>query len=336
MKRVCILPAKMGMGGPASFQRKLVAGLKLRDIEVTYDLDDMPFDSILIINGTRHLYKLWQCKKKGIRIVQRLGLPNDLCHHLTLGLRGYLQAVRANLIMPIIRKYLADHIVYQSHFTAERWIKLYGSAKVPTEIIYNGVDTEQFCPEGPKYKSKAKICIISVEGTQGNDPFDIVVNLGQRLVEKNMDIEILMFGTSWNNAHTRFSQHSFINFMGSVPNCELPYFYRGADIFISADILTAACPNSVLEAMACGTPVIGYEAGALSEILNDSSGQCVTCRGNPYKGESPGNQKGLDAAAMTLLNDQVSFSEGARQLVKDSFGLNDMVDKYIEVLLGSR
>ena len=52
MKRVCMVPANMSMGGPASFQRKLGARVEVHNIKTTYDSDNEPFDTVLIIYGT--------------------------------------------------------------------------------------------------------------------------------------------------------------------------------------------------------------------------------------------------------------------------------------------
>ena len=55
-----------------SFQGKLAAGLKARNIGVRYELRDSPYDAVLVIGGTRQLHRLWRVKRSGIPIVQRL------------------------------------------------------------------------------------------------------------------------------------------------------------------------------------------------------------------------------------------------------------------------
>jgi len=288
MSRICIVPGRIqGIGGPASFQRKLAAALTRRGIEVTYDLDNLPIDSVLVINGTRAIPKLWWLKKRGVRIVQRLGGINWLNRYLPVGVRGYILAEMRNLTMRLIRSSIADRIVYQSHFVKDWWTRECGESKVPSTVIYNGVDLALFNPDGPRYRSRAEICIISVEGTQGADPFDIAVQLGRSFEEMGRKVELLMFGTPWNNVQSRLGQYPFINFMGTVPNSELPYFYRGATFYLSTDII-AACPNSVIEALACGTLVVGFRAGALPEMLGALSDKwCVEYGRNPWRMEPP-------------------------------------------------
>lgn len=329
---MCIPTRLSGIGGPALFQRKLTTGLIKRGIKVTYDLDDVPYNAVLVINGTRQFATLWRRKKQGIRIVQRLGGINWLHRYLLVGLRGYLLGEIGNLNMRLIRSFIADHIVYQSHFVRNWWNRKYGAPKAASTIIYNGVDLTQFHSQGPKYQSWADVCIVSVEGNQGVDLFDIAVQLARGLKEKGLRIELLMFGNPWKDAQSRFTQYPFVNFRGPVPNSELPYFYRGATFYISTDII-AACPNSVIEALACGTPVLGYKAGVLPELLAESAGQCVECYGNPWKGEPPGNSEGMVRAALELIEGWDRFHHGARSLAEERYELDQMVNAYLEVLL---
>ena len=102
---------------------------------------------------------------------------------------------------------IADHIVYQTEYAKEIWNRKFGAANADSTVIYNGVDLFQFCPEGESYRSQADVCIISVEGTQGNDPFNIGVNLGQRLADKGLSFELLMLGQPWGDAQSRFAQY---------------------------------------------------------------------------------------------------------------------------------
>lgn len=335
MSRICIVPdLSKSMGGPASFQRRLTTGLSQRGVQVTHDLDE-PHDAVLVINSTRQLTKLWRSKKRGARIVQRLGNINPLQRNLLIGGRErFLHQIR-NLMMRWVRSSLADNVVYQSNYVRDRWNTLYGVSRANSTVIYNGVDLTQFSPLGAKYQSSADICIISVEGMQGTDPFDIAVQLGESLDKTGRQVELLVFGKPWRDAQTRFTAYSFVNFRGQVPSSDLPYFYRGSSLFISTDILTAGCPNSVLEALACGTPVLGYKTGVLPELLDDSAGRCVECHGDPWKAAPPGNQAGVLTAAIELQTGGARIRRSARQLAEERYGLDAMIDAYIGVLCGN-
>lgn len=72
-----------------------------------------------------------------------------------------------------------------------------------------------------------------------------------------------------------------VRFLGKVPDAELPDLYRAADLF--------AMPSTgegfgivFLEAMACGTPAIGLNAGGAPDALVDGElGRCVSAEAFP-------------------------------------------------------
>lgn len=329
--KVCIPMRPSEVGGPSMFFRKLENGLKKRNIRVTSNLEETGLDAVLVINGTRQLNKLLRCKKRGIRIVHRLGVPNFIHRQIPVGWRNFLLAEIRNIMMRFIRRQLADHVIYQSHFVEKRWNKFYGPASVGSSVIYNGVNLSAFNPEGAKYKSKAEICIISVEGTQGADPFDTAINLGNELEKLGINFEMLVLGKPWRYAKIRLSEPAFMNFLGFVPNTELPFFYRGSTFFISTDTI-AGCPNSVLESLACGTPVLGYDAGPLPEMVEPFAGQCVDCVGDPLRGQSPANLKTMVKTALEIVEDRVKYRKGARNLAEKRYGVDAMVGAYVELL----
>lgn len=335
LNRVCIVPSLSDApGGPSSFNQKLKHGLEAQGIAIARNLDDTPYDAVLVINATRQFAKLLRCKQRGIPIIQRLGNTNTLHRFLPVGIRESLIGEIRNLMMRVIRSRIADGIVYQSQFVAERWCQAYGATKALATVIYNGVDLVQYSDQGQSYNSPADICILSVEGTQGSDPFDIAIELGQWLEQQGRRLELLMFGSLWARSKTKFENYPFINFRGPVARAELPFYYRGANMFLSTDILTAGCPNSVIEALACGTPVVSYNTGVLPEMLGHTSGQAVACIGNPWKGEAPGNIEGLGRAVFHILSNQTVFRHNARQLAEDTFNVDKMVDAYIAALSG--
>ena len=70
------------------------------------------------------------------------------------------------------------------------------------------------------------------------------------------------------------SQRVPILWAGTVSRERIPEIDRSAHLLFSAD-LHPACPNSVIEAMACGLPVVAFDTGALNELVLGDSGR--TC-----------------------------------------------------------
>jgi glycosyltransferase involved in cell wall biosynthesis len=59
-----------------------------------------------------------------------------------------------------------------------------------------------------------------------------------------------------------------IRILGRVPYAELPQFYQNGDISCLPSTWETV-PTSILEAMACGLPIIATDVGGITEIVND-------------------------------------------------------------------
>jgi glycosyltransferase involved in cell wall biosynthesis len=140
-----------------------------------------------------------------------------------------------------------------------------------------------------------------------------------------------VFGKAGGGSENGWTIYPFVKFMGVTPNQDLPFYYRGASFYILTDII-AACPNSVIESLACGVPVIGYDTSVLPEMLTSQAGRCVPATGDPWRGEPPGNIDGLVHSALEIYAHNDDFRMGARNLAEERYGLERMVDQYISVL----
>lgn len=333
MLRIALLPdLKNCAGGPSSFQKRLATGLQNNGISVCYGQKLRHCDAILLINSTRHIDQLLWANTNGIRIVQRLGLPFAVTNNLPI---RPLEGLRIWVGMQNVfftRRYLVERIIYQSHFVKNCWDEHSGRLGKPSRIIYNGVNLDQYSPEGEKYKSKADICIISVEGTQIHPKYSPAFLVTQFLHTLGYNVELLVFGNPWRDTASHYRNFPFVTFKGSIPNEELPFYYRGATFYVANDII-AACPNSVIEALACGTPVIGYRTAALPELLTNDAGICVPIVGNPWKGDPPGNIKAFAQAALTITEGNYGYRLGARRLSEERYDLNAVIASYLDILL---
>lgn len=333
-KTICILPHKLGLGGPASFQSRLIAVLTERGYTVTFDALDPANSAILVIGGTKQIQSLKKAQKNGVRIVQRLNGMNWVHRKVRTGIRHFLRAEVNNWILSTIRA-MADQIVYQSEFTQDWWTRVHGKTKSPGTVIYNGVDLTQFSPSGIGTPPLDRYRILLVEGHLGGgyeqglvSAVQVVKLLNQRLDKK---VELMVVGSVPEPLKHTFDNSGLeIIWKGVVKREEIPAIDRSAHLLFSSDI-NAACPNSVIEAMACGLPVIGYDTGALPELVNESAGSIALYGGDPWKLGKPDIHTLADSA-QKVLSDQQTFRAGARKRAIEAFDIRRISDQYLQIL----
>ncbi len=335
-RRVCLVPRVRGVGGMVSFKGKMLKALAERGIGVAEDLDDTPYDAVLVIGGTHRLPGLWRARRRGVRVVQRLDGMNWIHRKTRTGWKHYLRAEYGNLVLSQIRSRLASHIIYQSEFSRQWWEREYGNTRVPFAIIHNGTDLDRYTPEGGSGKSPGHVRLLLVEGTIGGGyelGLQSAIGAGKKLsVMSGREVEVLVVGRISEQLQKAWKNEAGVNlnFAGQVPMESIPQIDRSAHILFAAD-LNPACPNSVIEALACGLPVAGFDTGALAEIVQDGAGEVVPYGGDPWKLDLP-DIDGLARAMNRILIDQEAYRMAARRRAEAAFDVQRMVDGYLEVL----
>ena len=181
--------------------------------------------------------------------------------------------------------------------------------------------------------------LLLVEGHLGGDStrgLENAVELAAGLQKRNLrPVELVVVGDVPNALRSRWQEgHANMGFTltwtGVLPREEIPATDRSAHLLFSAD-LNAACPNSVIEAMACGLPVVAFDTGALAEIVQDDAGRVVPYGGDHWNLEPPQLPPLVEAAAAILAENQ-RFRLAARARAEAGFGLDPMVAGYLAAL----
>lgn len=336
MPRICIIPKATNIGGVTSFQARLTAGLASHGILTCNHLADTTYEAVLLTGGVRDLGGLLRARRRGVRLVQRLDGINWLHRRLHTGPRHFLRAEYGNRLLALLRSRFVTHVVYQSEFVRGWWRDWNGEEHVPSVVIHNGVDLSVYTPDGPHERPTDRFRLLLVEGSlQGG--YEAGLGTALKLAEqlaKNFPLELVVAGRISPTIQAAYQKKSRvpIQWAGLVPSEQIPALDRSAHLLYSVDI-NAACPNSVIEALACGLPVAAFATGALPELVTGDSGRLVPYGGDPWKLEKPNLPALVDAATKILQNNE-HFRQSARQRAEEAFGLDGMVDRYLDVLLG--
>jgi len=113
-------------------------------------------------------------------------------------------------------------------------------------------------------------------------------------------------------------------FIGKIPRKALPYFYSISYIYVLPSLFEGL-PTTILEAMACGTPVIASKVGGIPEVvINGLNGELVP----------PGSSEQLYEAIGKILSDpnyRNKLSRVARRIVEKYFTWQVVAERYYEL-----
>jgi len=331
---LCLVTRIPGLAGPANFQRRLASGLAARGIRVCYSLEESPYQGVLVIGGSRDLAGLWRARRRGIPVIQRLNGMNWIHRQRPTGVGHWLRAEANNALLRLIRNRIAVQVIYQSRFTHEWWERVCGPAPAPASVVYNGVPLDLFRPQGPGEPPSDRTRLLVVEGNLAGGyeiGLEAAFGLARRLQE-GAAVEVAIAGRAPEALKRRWDAAAGVpvQWLGLVANEQTPSLYRGAHLLYAADI-HPACPNAVIEALACGLPVVSFDTGALPELVTGDAGRLAPYGGNPWKLDPP-DIGGLAQASREVLADLSRFRRGTRARAEAGLGLETMVDGYLRAL----
>jgi glycosyltransferase involved in cell wall biosynthesis len=180
---------------------------------------------------------------------------------------------RFRAIRPLIRRVLAraDALIAVSQSLKDQMVDLGCSAEKIT-VIGNGVDSRKFYPRSRSEMrqdlglSPTRPIFLSVGHLNENKGFHVLIDAVAQLRAARPDVLLLIIGEGVYRSHLE-QRIRDLNLMGNVqlvgarPNEELVAWYGASDVFCLASE-TEGSPNVVMEALACGRPVIATHAAA--------------------------------------------------------------------------
>jgi glycosyltransferase involved in cell wall biosynthesis len=167
-------------------------------------------------------------------------------------------------------------------------------------IVPFGVDTSVFRPVTLPEKQSGAIYIGMVKALEEKYGLAVILEAMQALKKKypQMSLKLLLVGEGEGFEYYREKVKSMglddtVILTGKIPHEKIHYYHNLIDIFLNVSIVNESFGVSVLEAMACGKPVIVSDAPGLMEIVTSESAIIVP----------KGNSTELLSAIEKLVND---------------------------------
>lgn len=190
-----------------------------------------------------------------------------------------------NVVMDYMVGHGADGVIAISDHAYDQLTSSYGLDEDKVKIIPHGVDTQKFTPCEDIHPSveEMNITFLYVGRLGARKGLELALRAFATL--DTNDIEFLIVGTGRHEESLRaLSQElgveNSVQFLGYVPDSELPVLYSSADVFVLPSTYEGF-GLVLLEAIACGTPAIGSDAGGIPTAVSHAGAGLVVDRTLP-------------------------------------------------------
>lgn len=214
----------------------------------------------------------------------------------------------------------ADRMVVTTPAMRHAVLELYRVAAERVAVIPNYVETDLLRPGPDGHHPSGSICFVGRLEEQKN-PFALLEAI------KGLDVELLVVGSG--SLDERLQMKASTNglpvyFLGNVPHRQLSGILKSAALFILPSHYEGH-PKALLEAMACGLPVIGTDVPGIRELIRhrETGYLCSTSSAD------------IRAAIQEVLSDkdlQTRMGRNAREFVVEHFALDRVVEMELALL----
>ena len=237
-----------------------------------------------------------------------------------------------NLIVAIARMNyaFADQISPVCNYN-KRWEWVHGVPESKIKVIHNGVDMRLFSPRDI-HRPRATV-IVSAARIDPLKDLETLIHAALYVKREDPNVEFQVYGSVSDREYyelcltlrAELGLEGTVSFMGHT---EVPWeVYNRGDI-VALTSISEAFPYSVIEAMACGRPVVASDVGGVREAL-EGCGLLVR----------PRQPEAFASSLLSLLRDRETRSEmgqEARDRVLNSFTLERFIEEYGESYLRLR
>lgn len=235
---------------------------------------------------------------------------------------------------------LADHIVYQSHFCKLSADEFIGKICLSGEILYNPVDTEVFVPaENHKLPEQPTLLLA---GTHMSFYRPAVAIEAVRIASRKIpDLKMTIAGRfCWErherNALEQVKKHALqegvadrVIFVGTYTQKQAISLFQSSSVLLHTKY-NDPCPRLVVEAMACGLPVVYSATGGVGELVGRDAGIGIP---GPldWEKDHPPEPEELAEAIVAVFLDYERYRLASRKRAESRFDVKLWLERHEEI-----
>jgi glycosyltransferase involved in cell wall biosynthesis len=224
----------------------------------------------------------------------------------------------------------ADHVLYQSEFSKRAADEFLGPPRGGWEILPNAVDVDAFTPaESPP--AGDPVLLLGGDQTQAYR-LELALATLAALSPAYPDARLLVAGrlaVPVEPLVERLALQSRVEVVGRYAQRDAPALNRRAHLLLHTKV-NDPCPSTVIEAMACGLPVVYPASGGTVELVGTDAGIGVP-HPDSWERDEPPAAEALAAAVERVLANRAAYGSAARRRAVDRFALPPWLDRHAEL-----
>lgn len=231
---------------------------------------------------------------------------------------------------------LADFVVYQSEFCRESADRFLGPVAAPSRVLFNPVDLDEFSPAA---QPPALDCWQLLAAGTHYQPWRVLgpIETLRILRAAGHSARLTIAGAlRWPDAERQVNRTiagaglaDAVTLRPAFTQTEAGALFRGAHLLLHPKYHDP-CPTIVIEALACGVPVIGSRSGGLPELAGGDGGELIDVPLSWDTASAPEPRRMADAA-IRLMRDWPAQSAAARARAGRLFDAARWVEAHREI-----
>jgi glycosyltransferase involved in cell wall biosynthesis len=350
---VDLSPARAARYGRAAarWARLLASGRARPGVRVFYGHDVVPRPGDRAAGGTAKAQKLnerfpnsptdfsllylgttWLPRDLGplLRIARRRGAP-IVVNQDGVAYPGWAGDRVDELNRPLRRAVLeADHVLYQSEFSKLSADLFLGEPQGAWEVLPNAADVTLFTPAAEPPPDGPAL-LLGGDQTQAYR-LELALRTLAALLPRHPGAHLLVTGRLVGPVEQLLDELGLrekVHLVGGYTQRDAPSVFRRAHLLLHTKVKDP-CPTLVVEAMACGLPVVHPASGGTVELVGDVGGIGVP-HPDTWDRDEPPSPEAMAEAVDRVLADLPSYAAAARARAVERFSLEPWLERHREI-----